>query len=163
MLRGNLGHSGTIVSLWHFCISCRPACWCNGQSGRSRKRIRQLHLGAGKSVHWMNTFLPNRSAISDPPTRNSRTRNSRRARSRLSNLKPRSRGNRSRLRATQLPDAVRDLSRFPSRALGFPLLGKCAKRFPRTRGDRPGTAKRYGRKLPFGASAAPAIMNGAKT
>ena len=27
MLRGNLGHSGTIVSLWHFCISCRPACW----------------------------------------------------------------------------------------------------------------------------------------
>ena len=26
--------------------------------------------------------------------------------------------------------------------------------FPRTRGDRPGTAKRYGRKLPFGASAA---------
>ena len=25
MLRGNLGHSGTIVSLWHFCISYRRA------------------------------------------------------------------------------------------------------------------------------------------
>ena len=65
-------------------------------------------------------------------------------------------------------DPKRDLNSvvcqpFSIRSKGFPLLGKYAKRFPRTRGDRPGTAKRYGRKLPFGASAAPAIMNGAKT
>ena len=37
----SLGHSGTIVSLWHFCISCRPASWYSVQSGRYRRPIRR--------------------------------------------------------------------------------------------------------------------------